>query len=132
VAMRNMDLSALGVPADQVAATQQQVAAFWASPAYMGFIGLLERVFAICLHLSLSIMVLYSVAYKKPVWFWLALLWHAVVDASAVYLVPKIGGMGVEGVIAGMAVVSLAIMFGLRSKFVALNPPEAQAEAQAG
>jgi hypothetical protein len=77
-------------------------------------------------------MVLYSVTYKKPIWFWLALLWHAVVDASAVYLLPLIGAMGVEGVVGGMAVVSLAILFGLRSKFVALNPPEVQAEAQAG
>ena len=84
VVMRNADLSAMGIPADQLALANQQVAAFWDLPAYMGLLGLAERVFAICLHISLSVMVLYSVAYKKPVWFWLAMLWHALVDAVAV------------------------------------------------
>jgi uncharacterized membrane protein YhfC len=132
VAMKNMDLSALGVPADQVAMAQQQVTAFWSSPAYTGLLGFFERVFAICLHISLSIMVLYSVVYKKPIWFWIALLWHAVVDAAAVYLMPSIGALAIEGVIAVTAVVSLGILFGMRSKFVALDPPQGQVEAQAG
>jgi uncharacterized membrane protein YhfC len=132
VALRNADLSAMGIPAEQLALAQQQVNAFWASPAYTGFIGLLERIFAVCLHLSLSIMVLYSVAYKKPLWFWLALLWHAFVDASAVYLMPVIGALGVEGVVAVMAIISLGILFGLRFKFVPLDQPQVQAEAHAG
>jgi uncharacterized membrane protein YhfC len=114
VIMRNADLSAMGVP------------------AYMGLLGLAERVFAICLHISLSAMVLYSVAYKKPIWFWLAMLWHAFVDASAVYLMPLIGGLAVEGAIALMALVSLVIIFGLRSRFVDLNPPQVPVEAQIG
>lgn len=132
VVMRNADLSAMGIPADQLALANQQVSAFWDSPAYMGLLGLAERVFAICLHISLSVMVLYSVAYKKPIWFWLAMLWHAVVDAGAVYLLPVIGAVGVEGVVAVMAIVSLAILFGLRSKFVDLNPPQVPVEAQVG
>jgi uncharacterized membrane protein YhfC len=132
VALQNADLSTMGIPAEQLALAQQQVTAFWASPAYMGFIGLLERVFAVCLHLLLSSMVLYSVAYKKPVWFWIALLWHAFVDAAAVYLMPLIGALGVEGVVAVMALVSLGILFGLRSKFVPLDQPQVQVEAQAG
>jgi uncharacterized membrane protein YhfC len=130
--LRNMDLSAMGIPADQVEIVRQQVTAFWSSPAYLGLVGLLERISAICLHLSLSVMVLYSVAYNKPIWFWLALLWHAVVDASAVYLAPLIGTLGVEGVVGGMAIASLWILFGLRPKFGKQNPPEVQEEAQAG
>ncbi len=94
----------------------------------MGFLGLLERFFTICLHLSLSIMVLYSVAYKKPVWFWIALLWHALMDAAAVYLLPILGALGVEGVIAVMAIGSLAILFGLRSRFSRAEPFEAGQE----
>jgi uncharacterized membrane protein YhfC len=132
VVMRNADLSAMGIPADQLALANQQVSAFWDSPAYMGLLGLAERVFAICLHISLSVMVLYSVAYKKPIWFWLAMLWHAVVDAAAVYLLPVIGAVGVEGVVAVMAIVSLVILFGLRPKFVDLNPPQVPVEAQVG
>ena len=78
---------------------------------------IMKILLAICLHISLSVMVLYSVVYKKPVWFWLALLWHAFVDAAAVYLLPIIGAVAVEGVVAVMAIVSLAILFGLRPRF---------------
>lgn len=64
VAMRNAtDLLAFHIPVDQIEIVRQQVAAFWAVPVYVPFLGLIERVFAICLHLSLSVMVLYSVAY---------------------------------------------------------------------
>jgi len=130
--LRNADLSAMGIPADQLELAKQQVAAFWESPAYTGLLGLAERVFAICLHISLSAMVLYSVAYKKPIWFWLAMLWHALVDAAAVYLAPLVGALAVEGVVAGMAIVSLAILFGLRSKFGAADPPQVTAETLPG
>jgi uncharacterized membrane protein YhfC len=132
VVMRNADLSAMGIPADQLALANQQVTAFWDSPAYMGLLGLAERAFAITLHISLSVMVLYSIAYKKPIWFWLAMLWHALVDAAAVYLLPIIGAVGVEGVVAVMAIVSLAILLGLRSKFIPLDQPQVTDEAQAG
>jgi uncharacterized membrane protein YhfC len=132
VVLRNADLSAMGIPADQLELAQQQVAAFWSSPAYAGLLGLFERICAICLHISLSVMVLYSVAYKKPVWFWLAVLWHAFVDASAVYLMPGIGAVAVEGVVAVMAIVSLGILFGLRPRFRKQDQLEVQNEAQVG
>jgi uncharacterized membrane protein YhfC len=76
--------------------------------------------------------VLYSVAYKKPVWFWLAVLWHAFVDAAAVYLMPGIGAVAVEGVVAVMAIVSLGILFGLRPRFRKQDQLEVQNEAQVG
>ncbi len=132
VVMRNMDLSTMGISADQLELAKQQVTEFWASPAYVGLLGFFERVFAITLHVSLSVMVLYSVAYRKPAWFWLAMLWHAVVDAGAVYLLPLIGAVAVEGVVAGMALVSLAILLWLRPKFRKEDQPEEQVEAQAG
>jgi uncharacterized membrane protein YhfC len=132
VVLRNADLSAMGIPADQLELAQQQVAAFWSSPAYAGLLGLFERICAICLHISLSVMVLYSVAYKKPVWFWLAVLWHAFVDAAAVYLMPGIGAVAVEGVVAVMAIVSLGILFGLRPRFRKQDQLEVQNEAQVG
>ena len=132
VILRNADLSAMGIPADQLELAKQQVAAFWSSPAYTGLLGFAERIFAICLHISLSVMVLYSVAYKRPIWFWLALLWHAFVDAAAVYLMPGIGAVAVEGVVAVMAIVSLAILFVLRPKFGEQDQPQGSTEAQAG
>ena len=83
----------------------------------MAFMGFIERIFAIVLHVSLSIMVLYAIANKKPLWFWLALLWHAFVDAVAVYAVQKAGILAVEGIVAIFALLSLWIVFRLRPMF---------------
>jgi uncharacterized membrane protein YhfC len=130
ILMRNGDLSAFGIPADQIELAKQQIAEFWSAPVYMAFLGLIERVFAICLHLSLSVMVLYSVVYKKPLWFWIALLWHAFVDALAVYLLPIVGAVGVEGVVAVCAVISLVILFGMRPMFVEGEPGEGMVKAE--
>lgn len=132
VVMQNMDLSAMGLPADQLELAKQQVAAFWESPAYMGLLGLLERIGAVCLHISLSVMVLYSVVYKKPGWFWFAILWHASVDAAAVYLLPVIGAVAVEGVVVVTAIISLVILFMLRPKFVKQDGPQSPVDVQAG
>lgn len=130
IVLRNVDISAMGIPVEQLAAAQQQVDAFWASPAYIGLLGFVERVFAITLHIALSVMVLYGIAYKKPLWFWLAVLWHSIVDAAAVYLMPSIGALAIEGVVGVMALVSLVILFGLKKKFGEQNPAEGQNEAQ--
>lgn len=117
ITMRYADLSSM-VPPEQLALAQQQLADFWSAPLYTAFLGFFERVFAITLQVSLSVMVLYSVAFKKPVWFWLALLWHAFVDALTVYLLPIMGAVGVEAVIAVCAVISLVILFRMKPMFV--------------
>jgi uncharacterized membrane protein YhfC len=106
------------------------VDAFWSSPAYMGFLGGLERIFAICLHLSLSVMVLYSVAFKKPMWFWIALFWHALVDAVAVYLFPIVGALAIEGIIGVFAAISLWIVLTMRPWFVTAEPVPMEAVLQ--
>lgn len=124
---KNMDMSTVpGISPDQVELARQQVEAYWSAAGYMPFLGLIERVFAVCLHLSLSVMVLYSIAAKKPIWFWLALLWHAIVDAAAVFLIQKIGAVGLEAVVGVMALFSLGILFYLRGKFP--RPAEPQPE----
>jgi uncharacterized membrane protein YhfC len=122
VIMQTADLSTLGIPAEQIELTRQQVDAFWNTPFYLAFLGAIERIFAICLHISLSVMVLYNVVYKKPVWFWLALLWHAFVDAVAVYLFPIVGAIALEGIVGVLAGISLLILFRLRPRFVDQGP----------
>ena len=120
VVFKNIDMSTVpGIQPDQVELARQQVAAYWSAPVYMAFMGLIERAFAVCLHLSLSVMVLYSIVAKKPLWFWAALLWHAVVDAAAVFLIQKISVVSLEAVVGVMALFSLGLMFYLRGKFPA-------------
>ena len=116
---RNIDLSTIpSIPADQLELAKQQVAAYWSAPWYMALMGFIERIFAICLHVGLSVMVLYAIAYGKPIWFWLALLWHALVDAVAVYVVQEVGILAVEGIVAVFALISLWIVFRMRSGFL--------------
>jgi uncharacterized membrane protein YhfC len=84
----------------------------------MALMGFVERVFAICLHVSLSVMVLYAIVDGKPLWFWLALLWHAFVDAVAVYVGQQVGILAVEGFVAVFAILSLWIVLKMRSSFL--------------
>jgi uncharacterized membrane protein YhfC len=115
---RSIDLSTvLSIPADQLELARQQVEAYWSAPWYMALMGFVERIFAICLHVSLSVMVLYAIVYGKPVWFWLALLWHAFVDAVAVYVAQEAGILAVEGIVAIFAIISLWIVMRMRSYF---------------
>ena len=118
VIYRNVDLSTIpSIPVDQLELARQQVAAYWSAPWYLALMGFVERIFAICLHVGLSVMVLYSIAYRKPIWFWLALLWHAFVDAVAVYVAQEAGILAVEGIVAIFAIISLWIVFNMRSRF---------------
>ena len=115
---RSIDLSTVpSIPAEQLELAKQQVAAYWSAPWYMALMGFVERIFALCLHVSLSVMVLYALAYRKPVWFWLAMLWHAFVDAVAVYVGQQIGLLAVEGIVAVFALISLWIVILLRNRF---------------
>jgi uncharacterized membrane protein YhfC len=59
MAYRNMDLSTVpSIPVNQVELAKQQVAAYWSTPVYIAFLGMVERVFAIRLHISLPLIVL--------------------------------------------------------------------------
>jgi uncharacterized membrane protein YhfC len=115
---RAIDMSTVpGIPADQVELAKQQVAAYWAVEPYIPLIGSLERIFAMCLHVGLSVMVLFAIAKKKPLWFWIALLWHALVDAVAVFTIQSLGVLAVEGIVAVMAGVTLVVALWLRPMF---------------
>ena len=131
VGYRSIDLSTVpSIPAEQLELARQQVEAYWSTPWYIALIGVIERIFAICLHLSLSVMVLYAVVYHKPIWFWLALLWHTFVDAVAVYVIQEIGILAVEAIIGIFALISLWIVINLRRKFVldSTSAPPAELE----
>lgn len=128
LAYRSIDLSTVpSIPPEQVELAKQQVAAYWAAPAYIPLLGFVERIFAMCLHVCLSVMVLLAITTNKPIWFWVALLWHALVDAAAVYSMQYIGALGVEGLVAVFAAISIVWVFALRPMFPAppVNEPVA-------
>ncbi len=106
------------VPADQLAnnpeaitAGAQQIQELVNSPPWMFLVGAMERVFAIILHLSLSILVLQVFLRKSIIWLFAAIGWHTLVNSVAVF-----GAMQdwhvlvIEGVVAISAVISLFII----------------------
>lgn len=118
IGYRSIDLSTVpSIPAEQLELAKQQVTTYWSAPWYLALMGVVERVFAIFLHVSLSVMVLYAVVYRKPIWFWLALLWHAFLDAVAVFVGQSVGILPMEGLIAISAILSLWLVVWMRRRF---------------
>jgi len=120
IGYRNIDLSTVSsIPSERLELAKQQVEAYWSAPWYMALMGFVERVFAICLHVGLSVMVLYALVARQPVWFWIALLWHAVVNAVAVYVGQQVGILPMEGLVGPFAIFSLWMAWWLRGRFPA-------------
>jgi uncharacterized membrane protein YhfC len=113
LALRGVDLATI-VPADQVEAARLQLAAYWAAPWYASLLGAVERAFAICLHLSLGVMVMQC--FTRREWFWLPLAigWHALVDGVALVAIQHLGPYWTEALVGVMAIISLGILFALR------------------
>lgn len=115
---RTIDLSTVpNIPPEQLELAKQQVAAYWSIPPYLAILGTVERIFAICLHVSLSVMVLYAIVAKKTIWYWLAVLWHTLADAAAVYFGQKISALTLEGLVGVFAILSLVLVFWMKAKF---------------
>ena len=85
-------------------AQQQQllptISALIASPSYIFLLGIVERILAVALHISLSVFVFYAVREKRLPLFFLALLFHFVMDAGAVLLSSVLPALLVEVFIA--------------------------------
>jgi uncharacterized membrane protein YhfC len=109
IALKSSDAALLALPADQAALAQQQMQSFWATPWYMPLAGAIERVAAVGLHITLSIMVWLSISFRKPIWFWLAVLYHAVVDGLAVLGMSF--GVNVWIIEAGLALISFSMLY---------------------
>lgn len=123
IAMRNLDLQSI-IPAEQLELAQAQISEYWSLPWYASLLGAVERVFAMIFHLSASLLVMQTFIRRQWFWVWLAVLWHAVIDGTAVWVVSTWGAYAAEGVLAGMTLVSLGIIFALRQP----EPPEPASE----
>jgi uncharacterized membrane protein YhfC len=79
-------------------------------------LGAVERVFALCSHLAMSVLVLQSFVRRAWVWLLAAIGWHAVLDGTAVYFAPTLSALALEGVLGVFALAALAIVFALRPR----------------
>ena len=103
------------VSPDQVDATLTSIQAYWSTPWYESMLGSLERVSAIIIQISLAVLVLQVNRRGKIIYYWLAVLWHTIVDMTGVYGVYSWGMYIMEAVVMGLALISLGIVFVLRT-----------------
>jgi len=117
VALRNANLSALGLSADQQAALAKQLAAYWSAPWYLTLLGAVERLFALCLHVSAAVLVMRAITRRNLLWLAAAVLWHALIDGTTVVAAGvHLGAVRIEGVLGAFALASLLIIFVLRPR----------------
>ncbi len=123
-AMRGVDVSALGLSADQAAETARQVAEFWVLPAYLPLLAAAERLMAILLHLSLAALVM-QVFLRQRLWpLWAAIGWHALVNAVAVYVNSAWGAVAAEASLAALSLGSVSILWAARRAEQPLPNPQ--------
>jgi uncharacterized membrane protein YhfC len=122
VVLRGQDLASL-VPAEQLAAAQVQVEAYWSLPGWTFFLAAVERASSLAVQITLAVIVLQ--AFLRPrggLWLLAAIGWHMLVDAVAVYAGFTTGLYGgsvtgtviTEAIIVCMAGISLVMLFKLK------------------
>lgn len=117
------------LPADQGALAEQQLTAFWALPWYDTFLGFIERLFTIPVHIALSLLVLQVFLRRQIRWLFAAVAWHTLLNAVGAVVVPQLYGMyWGEAVIGLFGLLSVGIIFALRSsETVEAAPDSAEA-----
>jgi uncharacterized membrane protein YhfC len=115
IVLRQMRLETLGLSGEVLEQAQTQVEAYWSITWYLPLLGGLERVFAICIQIALSLLVVRSLTRNNLAWLLAAVGAHALVDGVVVYL----SGVGwsplaLEGVVLFLALGALALILALR------------------
>lgn len=103
------------IPAEQVSLVQAQIDSMFNMPWYMAILGAVERVFALCLHLSLSLLVMQVFVRRNTIWLLAAIVWHALLDATAVFVGIRWGALPTEAAVGILALLSVGIIFWLRT-----------------
>ena len=113
LAMRDIDLAGL-VPAAQLELARQQIENYWSMPWTASLIGAYERLWALVIQIALTVMVLQAFRRGKFLWVWLAVAWHALIDALAVYITVTWGIFPSQAVVTITGLISLGVIFALR------------------
>jgi uncharacterized membrane protein YhfC len=111
--LQNADLSKI-VPAGQLAQTQQQLSGYWSMDWFGSLQGALERLFAIPTQIAFAVLVLQTFTRRQWFWVWLAVLYHAALDAGALLLSGLGGALPAYAFMAALTLVNLLLIFRLR------------------
>ncbi len=109
-ALKDANLETL-IPLDQLEVARVQVDMFWSAPWYAAILGAVERAATLCFHLSASVLVLQVFRRKNILWLFLAIGWHTVLDALAVFASQTWSIYFTELLIVGAGILGLAFIF---------------------
>jgi len=113
------------VPQEALPLVQEQVAALFSAPLHRTLLGAAERLFALSVHLSLSLLVLQVFTRGRIFWLVLAIGWHALLDAAAVFGSQTWGIDVTEAIVGFLALLSLGIIWRLYEPAVGPEEPAA-------
>lgn len=113
--LRAQDLSTLVSP-EQLTFVQEGINAYWSLAWYDSMLGAVERLLTLPIQIALTILVLQVFTRGQSRWLWIAIGWHALVDAVAVYSFRLLGAYATEGILAIFTLLSIGIIFSLRSE----------------
>ena len=114
LALSGRDLTTLNLPPEQLVVLRVQLGAFQNTPWYVALLGAVERVFAITFHISAAVLVLQVFRRNNALWLVAAIAWHATLNAVAIVVLSLAGALWTEVALAGLMLVSVAIICGLR------------------
>ncbi len=122
LALRDADLSAI-FPANQLEIAKEQIEFYWSLPWYGALLGAIERLSAICFHLSATVLVLQAFRRGKILWLGAAIAWHTLLDAVAVFAVQTWNMYVTEALVGVLGILSVGIIFLLREPDETLDEP---------
>jgi len=120
MALKNVDISTMVQPG-KLSETIKAVSMYWSMPWYKTLLGSLERTLVIPIQIALSILVLQAFSKGRLVWFFIAIFFHAIVDATAVMLISFSNIYITELMVGLFSLISIFIIFSLRSSDISTS-----------
>ena len=117
VTLKNADLSQVVPPsqAQTIPQLQQALTTYWSSPWYLPLVGVLERLFTLPIQIALSVLVLQAFVRNRFRWVWIAVLFHAAVDFSAVLFGGLFGIAIAEAITGAFGLIVIGLIYAFRS-----------------
>jgi len=105
--------------------TPEMMAAITGAPWYAPLLGAVERISTIILHITLSVIVWRSVSQKKISWLLIAILYHMLVDAAAVFMVSMgVNTILIEAVLLVLAAFNIWLLLQMKKQWKTIPPAE--------
>ncbi len=116
LSLKGVDISALPPGLDPLtrAGILLQAQSYWSTPAYLPLLGGLERLFAMCFHVAMALLVLRAVVTGRVVLLLLAMALHAGLNGAAVLTSRTLGPVATEALLAIVA--ALCLWMSLRAR----------------